>query len=167
MAGPEGARSAFDRIVIVHDDHPRSFAGLRDVRIEQRVVHAADDDFDGNTARGDVGAGQLPVSEMTGDEDDALPRRLRLENTLEPFTPLEQVEYALATELRQQCRLDDDLAEMTKGFARQHIDRAGILFGERRRDLPLDDLPPHAERRVRELAQSATDAPRCGERDRA
>src|SRR5687767_1186658 len=167
MSGAKRPRRAPDGFMVVHDDHPRAFPRLRDVRIEQGVVHAADDDFDGNSTRSDIRAGELPVTEVSRDEDDALPRGVRIEDPLESFTPLEQVEYSLATKFRQQRCFDDDFAEMTKRLSRQGIDVGGVLFRERCRNLALNYLPAHAKRCMRELAQATAEPPGRVEGNRA
>ena len=101
MTSLERARRAPDGVVVVDDNQARAFARSRDVCVEERVVHPPDDALNRHSAGRHVGAGEFPVPEMSGDQDDSLPCRVRLLNALEALGALEQVQHTVAAELRE------------------------------------------------------------------
>src|SRR5688572_22322541 len=76
--GPSTAqrpRCSAHRLRIVNDRHPHCFTGVIEESIEERIGHSPHDCVEWNTARGNVGAGELPVADVAGHQYGALPFR--------------------------------------------------------------------------------------------
>jgi hypothetical protein len=60
-------------LIIVHDANPETRSRRVQVSIEARIGHMSDDRIHGYPTRGEIRATELPIPQMSGDENDAAP----------------------------------------------------------------------------------------------
>ena len=139
-AGAQRARDAAHGLGVGDDGHAETPSRAREIGIEERVRHAARDRVEGVALRGDEGAGELPVAEVRGEEDDPLPLRLRALDVVPADHFVEEREHLVGSEAREERRLDRRPCRGSRTIrARCARPRASGESREGGGDLPLDD----------------------------
>src|SRR6478672_1551111 len=144
----ERTRGPANRVGVVNDYHPDLRPSLREVAIEERIAHPASDGIEWNAAGSQVRAAELPVTEVSSDEDESPAEAQYLLDRAPIVDALEQVEHSVGPKARQQGRLDGRSAEVLVRATRDPVDVRFVEARERSRDLSLDNAPPNAERPV-------------------
>src|SRR5947209_1744030 len=112
---------------------------------------------DRQAARRDIRAAQLPVAEVSGDDDQALAAREALLDDAPAMHLFEEVDDLRGAVRRQHRGLDRRATQMPVGGACNAPDLVARLLGKYCGELTLDDGAANVERRETEPADALAD----------
>ena len=174
---PRAARAARAHGVrVVDDGHADALARLREVAVEQRILHAARDRVERHAARRDVRAAELPVAEVSGDErsrrvparrarSTMLPARRRLEQREHLLARVATGSSAVSIVVRPRCRTTRARCAAPPASVESRKRRARP--GARRRRAGSRAASSRARRSARRCAPARSKLSRRERRDRA
>ena len=159
-AFPKRARRAAHGVRVVNDLHANLAARSAHVRVDEWVGHAACYRGERHTARSHIRATQLPVAEVTGDEDDAFAQRVGGFPMLPSFNQFKAIEDRLSRCARQHRGLDERATETLIRLSRRVEHLGGRVLRKGGGDLPFSDPPSDADGLVGEPCQRRSHAAR-------
>ena len=141
----------------MNDLHADLMAGVIDVVFEDRIGHAARDGIEGDPSRREVGAAELPVAEVSGDDDQPLSTGQCLLEQVPSFDALDTRDDLLAGRAGQDGGFERRPSEALVRPRGDVVDLGRRAFRKSRRDLPRGDAAANAQRPVRETGDPSAD----------
>jgi len=106
----------------VHHGHADALASSREVAVEERVCHVAGDRVDPNTSSREICSPELPIAEVSGDNDESFASRQSLFDDAPPLNVLEAIDDLLRLVRRQDGGFDARATQVGVGTASNALD---------------------------------------------
>src|SRR5918999_231654 len=136
----DGSRDASDSLRVVHHRHPEVSARPVEIAIEYRIRHAPHDHIQRDPTRRNVRTGELPIPEMTSDEQQPTPFGDRAFDELPTGRVRDEIENALSTEGGHERGFDGDTTEMIVRGTRHLCDAVRVPLRKCARNLAFHHI---------------------------